>query len=325
MSADSDADPVLVVTRLDDSTADVVIAELRARSVPVVRLDPGDFPEQVTLSASFTGQGLSGSLRTATRTVDLDTVRSVYWRRPSPYSAGEGVAGPDAQWCAEQARYGLGGVLAALPGAHYVNHPHRNRAAERKPAQLAAAARFGLSVPPTLVTNDPDQARRFAEEFGPVVYKPLWNSDYADSDGRALTVWVEELDPDTLDAGVRHTAHLFQKLVDKQADLRVTVVGEELFAVRIDGAAGLDWRRSYETLSYTLVQAPPDVAKAIHGFMDAFGLVYGAFDFGLDKTGRWELYELNPNGQFAWFPEPITARITAAIADQLQHGGRDDR
>ncbi|MGJ3561762.1 hypothetical protein ACR6C2_40090 [Streptomyces sp. INA 01156] len=36
----SGASPVLVVTRLDDATADVVIGELGRRSVPVVRLDP---------------------------------------------------------------------------------------------------------------------------------------------------------------------------------------------------------------------------------------------------------------------------------------------
>ncbi|MFF5719751.1 hypothetical protein [Streptomyces buecherae] len=31
----------------------------------------------------------------------------------------------------------------------------------------------------------------------------------------------------------------------------------------------------------------------------AFGLVFGAFDFGIDHDGRTWLYECNPNGQFA--------------------------
>ncbi len=52
-----------------------------------------------------------------------------------------------------------------------------------------------------------------------------------------------------------------------------------------------------------------------------FGLVFGAFDFGLDRDGRWHWYECNPNGQWAWFPDRITTPITRAIADQLQHGG----
>ncbi|MGJ3561763.1 hypothetical protein ACR6C2_40095 [Streptomyces sp. INA 01156] len=121
--------------------------------------------------------------------------------------------------------------------------------------------------------------------------------------------------------------HLFQSRVDKVADIRLTAVGDRLFAVRIDGAPGLDWRRSYEDLDYRLIDPPPDVAKGVHDYLAAFGLTYGAFDFGLDAAGRWHWYECNPNGQFAWFPDPVTDRITAALADRLQYptGTADDQ
>ncbi|WP_105968429.1 ATP-grasp ribosomal peptide maturase [Streptomyces geranii] len=315
--------PVLVVTQLDDATADLVIEELGRRGLPVVRLDPADFPATVTVKAHLDGFGIAGELRTATRVAALDSVRSVYWRRPRPYAAPDGLSEQDANWCADQARYGLGGILASLPGAHYVNHPWRNRAAEYKPAQLAAAAKHELHVPPTLLTNDVAQARRFAAEHGPMVYKPLYNSDFLDPQGHGLTVWVEQVNPEELDAGVGQTMHLFQQRVDKIADIRLTAVGSQLFAVRIDGSPGLDWRRHYDDLTYTLVDTPPDVAKGVHAYLAAFGLTYGAFDFGLDAAGVWHWYECNPNGQFAWFPEYITSQITSALADQLQHPDRD--
>ena len=105
------------------------------------------------------------------------------------------------------------------------------------------------------------------------------------------------------------------------ADLRLTAVGEELFTVRITGASGLDWRRHHDDLSYTLVETPPELAEGVRAYLDAFGLVFGAFDFGLDADGRAWLYECNPNGQWAWFPDPISRRIAAALADRLQHPG----
>ncbi|MEV5593278.1 ATP-grasp ribosomal peptide maturase [Streptomyces sp. NPDC052496] len=313
--------PVLVVTRLDDATADVVTTELHRRAIPVVRLDPGDFPADVALSARLGDAGLTGALRTASRNMSLSQVRAVYWRRPTPYSAPPLLTEQDARWCVEQARYGLGGVLAAFAGAYYVNHPWRNRDAEYKPAQLATAERCGLRIPQTLITNDLVVARRFVEEYGPVVYKPLRNVDHVDKNGRALTVWVEVVDPASLDAGVAQSAHLFQQRINAVADLRLTAVADDLFTVRIEGAPGMDWRRHYDSLHYTLIDTPPELVRGVRAYLEAFGLVFGAFDFGLDADGRAWLYECNPNGQWAWFPDPITSRIAAALADRLQDAG----
>ncbi|AJE83730.1 hypothetical protein SLNWT_3354 [Streptomyces albus] len=312
---------VLVVTRADDATADMVIEELNRRSVPVVRLDPGDFPTGLTVNARLGQDGLQGAARTATRSADLTKVRSVYWRRPRSYLPQHDPGDQAVLWCREEARYGLGGILATLPGAHYVNHPWRNRDAEYKPAQLAAAAACGFSVPPTLLTNDVDEARKFTREQGPVIYKPLRNTDHHDADGRALTVWVEEVDPAELNSAVGLTMHLFQQRVDSVADLRVTAIGDKVFAVRIDGSPGLDWRRHYETLSYALADPPQHLVRSIRNYLDTFGLDFGAFDFGVDRQGRIWWYECNPNGQFAWFPPAITDRIVTAVADQLQHAG----
>ncbi|BFO21296.1 hypothetical protein SHKM778_76840 [Streptomyces sp. KM77-8] len=50
--------PVLVCTAYEDPTADLVIAELNRRQVPVLRFDPGrDFPTAVALAAR-TGEGV---------------------------------------------------------------------------------------------------------------------------------------------------------------------------------------------------------------------------------------------------------------------------
>ncbi|WP_435220651.1 ATP-grasp ribosomal peptide maturase [Streptomyces sp. Tue6028] len=311
--------PVLVVTRLDDATADDVITELNRRRVPVVRLDPGDFPCEVTLSATFDSTGPGGTLATASRTLDVENVRSVYWRRPTPYTADLALDEQAVRWTVEEARYGLGGILAALPGAHYINHPWRNRDAEYKPAQLATAAHVGFIIPPTMITNDPGRARQFITEHGPVIYKPLRETEYTNGTGRAMTVWIEDVSPDQIDTRIRHTAHLFQQRVSKSADIRLTAVGDHLTAVRIDGSPGMDWRRHYEALTYVPVAVPPEIAKGVRAYLDAFGLVFGAFDFGLGTDGRWHWYECNPNGQWAWFPDHITTPITNALADRLQH------
>ncbi|WP_343233466.1 ATP-grasp ribosomal peptide maturase [Streptomonospora sp. PA3] len=313
---------VLVVTASDDPAADLVVDVLNERRVPLVRLDPDDFPHSLDLAAELGPRGLGGTVTPAHTELPADNVRSVYWRRPSAYTAPPGMDDQDARWVIDQSRWGLGGVLACLPGALYLNHPWRNRDAESKPAQLAGASACGLAIPPTLITNQPDRARAFARHHAPIVYKPLWPSRYHAPDGTGRAIWVRPVDPSELDASVAGAAHLFQACVDKDADIRLTAVGDRAFAVRIDGAPVLDWREDYSRLTYTPVATPKPVVEAVRAYLARFNLSFGVFDFALDRTGQWIFLECNPNGQWSWFPDHITAPITHALADLLQKGRR---
>ncbi|WP_307806483.1 ATP-grasp ribosomal peptide maturase [Streptomyces sp. FH025] len=312
---------MLVLTNPYDATADVVLRILAERGVPVVRTDPGiDLQQGAALTTRYEGGGQCGTLTTATRVLDLGRVRSVWYRRPSMYEAPAGMEGQDAAFARSQAYWGVGGILAALPGAHYVNHPWRVREAEHKPAQLHTALTSGFTVPATVITTNPAEAREFCRaQAGGAVYKPLWNSPYKGEDGRAVQAWVSEVRPQEITDAVAACPHLFQAKVDKAYDVRLTAVGERLFAVRIDGP-DLDWRRYQNLLTYTQVPVPEDVAGAVARYLDAFGLVFGAFDFGVDAAGRWHFFECNANGQWAWFPPPITGLIAEALADRLQRG-----
>jgi ATP-grasp ribosomal peptide maturase len=319
------ADPVvLVVTGLEDASADQVIEVLGERGVPVARVDLADFPCRLAFSARIPTPGgavptVSGVLRTATRVVDLAGVRAFYYRRPQPFQFPP-MTPEDRTFALLQGRYGFGGVLAALPGCLYVNHPQRVADAEVKPVQWAVAADVGLDVPATLVTNDPGQARAFAAEVGRVVYKPLRSAPLYGPAGEPAAVYVREVDPAGFDDSLRLTAHAFQALVDKAADVRVTVIGSRVFAVRIDSGL-LDWREDYGAHSYTVVGTPPALARALHAYLARFGLVFGAFDFALDRNGGWVFLECNPNGQWAWLEGPTGLPMTAALADLLQAGG----
>ncbi|MFD7547729.1 ATP-grasp ribosomal peptide maturase [Streptomyces sp. NPDC059578] len=310
--------PVVVLTELADPTADWVITELNERRVPVIRLDPGTDP--VAFSAlALPGHDWRGPLAADGRLLDLGNVRSVYYRRPSPYSAPEHLDAQQQAFITAHARHGLGGILGALD-CLYVNHPHQNLAAGYKPRQITEAARAGLFVPPTLITNDPAEGRAFAKEYGPVVYKPLRSTPYVEA-GEHRTIWVRQVDPDEIGDGVAACPHLFQQAVDKVADIRIAVVGDRLFASRItvDGDH-LDWRWDYDRITFDPIDVPADVREGIGKFLTAFGLVFGAFDFGLGQDGRWWMYEINPNGQWAFVDHGTRTAIAAALADVLEKG-----
>lgn len=311
--------PVLVATEADDVTSDMVITELNRRSVPVVRFNPADIGDGLTVSARFGScpAPVAGQVHTRSRTADLEQVRAVYWRRPI-WPGFAHLETKDARFAAAQARYGLGGVLYALDGPLWVNHPLRNAAADYKPVQLAVAQRLGLTVPPTLVTNDPHLAREFITEHGQVIYKTLRWTPY-ERNGVPVTGWAEPVTAAEIDDGVRVTPHLFQARVDKLADVRVLVVSRRLFAVRIDSGL-LDWRKDYSALSYTVVDLPDQLRNVLLAYMDHFGLVSGSFDLAIDQAGTYWWLELNPNGQWGWLEEKTGLGMAAAFAELLTQG-----
>ncbi|QNP70496.1 ATP-grasp ribosomal peptide maturase [Streptomyces roseirectus] len=315
----SDLGPVLVVTNLDDPTADVVIGELHGRGVPVVRFDSGDFPHALSLAATITPYGVEGTLSTPSRVADLSQVRSLYYRRPSGFVFPH-LDEQNARFAVTQARYGLGGVLASLPGCLYVNHPHRIGDAEFKPAGLAAAVEAGFRLPPTLITSDPKAARSFVERYAPAIYKPLSTPLYR-IDGVSCTVEVAEVASDDIDEAVSGTAHLFQQRIEKIADVRVTVIGDHVFAVRIDSGL-LDWRTDYSRLRYSAVPAPPGISEALYAYLSRFGLVFGAFDFAVDRQGQWWFLECNPSGQWYWLEPETGLPMLSAMADLLERKAR---
>ncbi|WP_242882549.1 ATP-grasp ribosomal peptide maturase [Actinomadura litoris] len=313
--------PVLVLTRLDDPTSDAVITELGRRGVPVMRLDPGDFMTGgVHLAARYGPEGMSGIVRTSSREVRLEQVRSVYLRRPSDYVVPEGLDGQDARFALAQARHGLGGVLGALDSrsCRYVNHPWNVMRHDHKPAQWAAAARHGFHVPATLVTNSVEEARTFASAHGPIVYKPLRITPFRGQDGHAVTLWVEVVDPSELDERIAVTAHVFQTATPgKVADLRITVIGDHAFGVRID-SPHLDFRRDYQQVQYSIWDVPAKLADSCRTYMAEFGLLFGAFDFGLRGDGSFDFYECNSAGQWHWLQAETGLPMTAALADLLE-------
>ncbi|MGA5700684.1 ATP-grasp ribosomal peptide maturase [Peterkaempfera bronchialis] len=308
---DSESAAVLVLTNRLDATADLVVAQLNNLGVPVFRCDAAEFPMELTLSATLV-DGWAGTLDTGQRSLELSRVRSVYFRRPEEFRLPGGMSDAGRRFAAAQCRAGFVGVAVALP-CLWVNHPARDADANHKPWQLAAARRLGLDPPRSIITNDPQAAREFAAGLaGPMITKSL-----------GMPVDTTIVDPGGLDDSVKLCAHLFQEWVDKQHEVRLTVVGSHFFAVEIHAgsdAAHIDWRTDYKSLSYKPTTVPGAVRERVTAFMRYFGLVFGAFDFIVTPSGAWRFLEVNPNGQWSWIERHTGVPISRALAELLKEG-----
>ncbi len=315
---------VVILAQEGDSPTDHIVLELAARGVPVFRADLSWFPQRLWLVAEFRDGRWSGTLSTSTRAVELSEIRSIWYRDPAAFRFPDGMSDVERVHAHREARLGLGGVLAALP-VLWVNHPNRSADAMYKPLQLATAAECGFEVPPTLVTNQAPAVARFAGNAPHGVVGKTFGPNSVTEGGVLKVAYTHRLDADDLGdlRGVDVTAHQIQHWVDKDHEARVVVVGDQVFGVAIrahNDRARVDWRADFDALTYDLVTVPPQVEKGVRRYMQTLGLHYAAFDFCIDRDGRWVFLEANTAGQYGWLEAATNAPISAALVDLLVAG-----
>lgn len=319
---------VLVLASETDRTADSVVGGLTDRGVPVMRIDLSWFPQCMELDAEFHDGSWQGCLRTAHHEVDLAAIRSVWVRTPSSFRLPEALSAAERDFARREAKLGVGGVLLALPNVLWVNRPDLAATAVYRPVQWAAAARCGLTVPRTLVSNDPKAVSRFAAESSQgVVVKPLSTNLIYEDDTYKMG-WTRKLSADDFAdlRGIEVTAHLIQDWAPKSWECRAVVVGEEIFAVAIHAgsdASFVDWRSDYPALSYELIELSPTVATGLRSFMAQLGLVYGAFDLAVGRDGDADIVsflEINPGGQYGFLEAATGVPITDSLIRLLAEG-----
>lgn len=316
------AETVLVLTEPGDTTADLVVKELDHAGVRVFRVDTGDFPLSMQVSARFDGVW-RGELRGADGSVDLRDIRSIYVRRPTAFTFPSSMTDAEQRFAGLEARRGIGGLLLSLP-CSWVNHPSRAADAEYKPYQYLVAAECELRVPRTVITNMPSDADRLGAHLGSsIVYKTLASATITDKDRVALVYTTPVGVPDMADSRIELTAHQFQQRVPKVRDVRATVVGKQVFAANIlvDGAAAgrelLDWRSDYDALLYEPVKLPDVDEAALLRMTERLGLSFAAADFVVTADDEHYFVDLNPSGQWGWIQDATELPIAAAIAAQL--------
>ncbi|MFJ7768530.1 ATP-grasp ribosomal peptide maturase [Streptomyces sp. NPDC097107] len=313
---------VLILTCEEDVTADMVVVHLNASGVPVVRLDPADLTDSVALSGEFVHGSFRGHLSSGGRLVSIGGLRSVWVRRPG--GAATRAAEPSA-WLTEESGQALYGMLRGC-GARWMNQPDAAHRARYKPWQLRLAQQCGLPVPATLITTFPRAAREFAERYPDLVVKPVSGAHPQDP---PLAVPTSRVPPEADFSAVAHGPTLLQRRVAKRADVRLTVVGDELLAARKTTLAGsdpdeVDVRFTASAEPWRPAEVPPRVAESVRTYLRAAGLAYGALDFAEDGDGTWWFLECNQSGQFGFVEVDTGQPIARTIAEWLARPGPED-
>ena len=224
--------------------------------------------------------------------------------------------------CERESRAFLTGALLALPTTKWLSHPMAIWRAEHKPYQLAVAAQLGFSIPSTVITNDKRVAQDFAVNRR-LVAKAVSSGYVATPSGNAAIFTSSVSKDDLADLeGLNLAPVIFQQMESKQLDVRVTVVGDDVFGVEILSqtrqSSSIDWRATDDpNLEHRVHDLPFDVAQRCRALLEHLGLAFGAIDLALTEDGSYVFFEINPNGEWVWLEDRLGIPISSAIAQWL--------
>src|ERR1700722_18771122 len=163
---------IVILSNIQDAHAQAVMSALAERGAHAELVDLSEFPTRLALSLAFDdGRPRLTLRRRGGADLDLDSVRAIWWRRPQPFRPPPGLDQTAMQFVLSESATAFHGLYQSLE-AFWINDPVRDAAAAHKPYQLALAQRIGLDVPPTLMTNDVEEAKTFWRRHeGEVIYK----------------------------------------------------------------------------------------------------------------------------------------------------------
>ncbi|MGH2557425.1 MAG: MvdC/MvdD family ATP grasp protein [Thermomicrobiales bacterium] len=317
---------ILLLSSPSEPLVQHLVQKLQERRATYVQFDYAQFPTAAELSLSYepNGQGRP-TLRAGQDPVDLSHVDTVLLWRPNPPAPHEAITDEASRAFVKTESLGfLNDAWSSLDARWLPARPSVVRDAAQKVSQLQIAASLGFEFPPTLVTNSPDDFLAFYRRYnGNVVGKLVgvaFLRHVGDAFGR-YTEMVTKRDVGYAHA-VRYAPVIFQAYVPKRLELRITVVGQRVFAAAIDSQATNhtrhDWRRyDYFGTSYLAHDLPDEVARRCVRLLARLGLSYGAIDMILTPDGRYVFLEINPSGLFLWIEEATGLPISEAICDWL--------
>jgi glutathione synthase/RimK-type ligase-like ATP-grasp enzyme len=320
----ADAKKILIISDEFDPHVDHMVVLLKSLNVECLRWSIDSFPLQSTIDLALSPAGLTGEIRTAHWTAEFATIRSVWLRHPNPPILPSNLSEEERRFATAETRSALAG-LYRVSNWFWVNSPDKVRIASSKPLQLKRASQLGFRIPQTLITNNPQAVRVFFESHHRnIIYKPFSSPFFDENKKVCYTTPISARDLDHIGL-IKNAPGIFQENIPKKIELRITVIGREVFATEIHSqqAAGSkhDWRAGdIADLPHARHELPKIIEQKCLAFIESFDLAYGAIDMILTPQNDYVFLENNPIGQFGWIEDKTEQPLTATLARMLIAG-----
>ena len=323
---------LLILTCAEDEHVTEAEPLLKKHGVRYFRFNTEEFPQKVELIIKQSDDGkITGLIKCKDDRICLEEITHVWFRKVKPPIISSKMKEDGHRKLASQeSETALYWLYQALRKAVWMNHPDYNRFAASKLRQLAVAADIGFKIPQTIITNKGEEILNFFKDHNEsIIIKTMGPHAYSGSD-KIYGLYTKRVTKSGLDSInlAKYCPSFLQEYIQKDIEIRVTVVNKQIFACEIHSQDRLetkdDWRHPEHVynLKHKPHKLPCNIANKCIDFLRRFNLIFGAFDFVLTPKGEYVFLEVNSNGQWLWIEDLTSLRITEAIVKFFKNKGR---
>ena len=324
---------LLIITNKEDVHPNPVIEKLG--NFPFLRLNSEDLLKEYKMSWSSSQGEISWRLSSRLNNIEVtsENLTSVWERRPlRPKNLLNKISDRKvSKFCREEAVHFFQYFRYFLNESFYIGHPLVDRTAESRLIQHRVASKYGVSCASSIYSNNSKELKRFASNHKQLFIKPIYTDsinyeDYYLSLGSVKTSSNNIINAS--DQSLESTINYLQEYVEKDFELRITVICDKVFACKLnsqeldDENGKIDWRDGLLNgkLKHEVFELPDRIhAFCIH-YLKEMNQHYGAFDFIVTPSGDYVFLECNSNGQWYWIELETGMNISGAIAEHLIKG-----
>ena len=317
---------ILIVTRKQDTHTDEVINLLSKKNIKVFRLNTEDLLSKYKIDFGINKDESwkAEVIDEVGRVLDLTKQKVAWLRKPDFNFFGDYPDKSAEEFFAESETKAFINSIYSLPNIKWINPPFIANGAKVKFQQLLLANKLGIKSPKTIITNQPELAKEFFVSCGEeVLLKSIYTANVT-IDGLNQAIPSRKIGKDQFYSNYQNIALCptqLQEYIEKAFELRITIIGQKVFAVKIDSQVNeetkIDWRLHTKMNPHSIYELPDHIEKFCIDFLNKQGLVYGAMDFIVTPQGEYYFLENNPFGQYLWLEIETGIPLTETMCDLL--------
>ena len=317
---------ILIFTNKQDTHADEVIRRLHVRNIEVFRLNSEDILSKYKVNLQIEEDGMwSGNITDEVgRILNLVNIKVAWLRKPEfNFFSGKDPGSEHEEFIASEIK-SLINTLYSIPSIKWVNDPFIANRSKVKFQQLLLANQYEVKIPKTIITTQPEKAKEFFISCGEEALVKTIYTGNATINGISQGIPSRKIDKDDFYKfyeSIPLSPTQLQEYIEKAFELRITVIGEKVFAVKIDSQVNeetkIDWRLHTKMNPHSIFKLPSKIEIFCINFLKDQGLVYGAMDFIVTPKDEYYFLENNPFGQYLWLEIETKIPLTEEICNLL--------